>query len=94
MGNVGIYSVGTESVYQIAPFGKTICFVGVSQEGLTREILAKHNCLDYTDSSHSSHVQGTCFTSRDALSRDTRENSSSFNCLSLHTLSLSLSLSL
>ena len=46
------------------------------------------------NSSHSSHVQGTCIISRDAQSRDTRENSSIFICLSLHTLSFSLSLSL
>ena len=42
------------------------------------------------DSSHSSHVQGTCIISRDAQSRATRENSSVFNCLSLHTHTLSL----
>ena len=45
MGNVGIYSVGTESVYQIVHNGITKCLVGVSQEGLTREILARHSCL-------------------------------------------------
>ena len=39
-------------------------------------------------SSHSSHVQDTCIISRDAQSRATRKNSSVFNCLSLHTLSL------
>ena len=44
-GNVGIYSVGAESVYQIAQSSKTECFVGVSREGLTRELLAKHSCL-------------------------------------------------
>ena len=63
VGNVGIYSVGIESVYQIVQTGKTECFAGVSREGLTHELLAKHSC---TDSSHSSHVQGTCFTSQDA----------------------------
>ena len=42
---MGIYSVGIESMYQIAQFGKTKCFVGVSQESLTRELLAKHSCL-------------------------------------------------
>ena len=42
------------------------------------------------DSSHSSHVQGTCIISRDAQSRATHENSSVFNCLSLHTHTLSL----
>ena len=45
VGNMGIHSVGTESVYQIVQYGKTECFVGASQEGLTCEILAKHNCL-------------------------------------------------
>ena len=45
MGNVGIYSVGTKSVYQIAQSSKTECFASVSQEGLTRELLAQHSCL-------------------------------------------------
>ena len=43
--NVGIYSVGTKSVYQIGQSSKTECFVGVSREGLTHEILAKTSCL-------------------------------------------------
>ena len=42
---MGIYSVGTKSVYQIAHSGKTECFASVSQEGLTRELLAQHSCL-------------------------------------------------
>ena len=42
---VGIYSVGTESVHQIGQSGKTECFVSVSREGLTCELLAKHSCL-------------------------------------------------
>ena len=41
------------------------------------------------NSSHSNHVQGICITSRDAYLRATRENTSVFNALSLHTLSLS-----
>ena len=45
VGNVGIYSVGTKSVYQMAQFGKTECFASVSQEGLTHELLAKHSYL-------------------------------------------------
>ena len=45
MGNVGIYSVGTESVHQIRQSGKTDCFASVSREGLTRELLGKHNYL-------------------------------------------------
>ena len=45
MGNVGIYSVGTETMYQIVQTGRTECLVGVSREGLTHEILARHSCL-------------------------------------------------
>ena len=45
LSNVGIYSVGTESVYQIGQSGKTECFVNVSQEDLTHELLAKHSYL-------------------------------------------------
>ena len=48
VGNMGIYSVGTESVYQIVQFGRTECFAGVSREGLTHEILAKHSCLHFS----------------------------------------------
>ena len=43
--NVGIYSVDTESVYQIGQSGKTERFASVSWEGLTRKLLAKHSCL-------------------------------------------------
>ena len=52
----------------------------------TRENQLSPSC---PDSLHSSHVQGTCIISRDAYSRATRENTSIFNALSLHTLSLS-----
>ena len=45
MGNMGIYSVGTESVYLIVQTGRTECLAGVSREGLTREILATHSCF-------------------------------------------------
>ena len=45
MVNGGIYSVGTKSVYQIWQFSKTECFAGISQEGLTRETLAKTSYL-------------------------------------------------
>ena len=40
-----VYSVGTESVYQIVQIGRIECLAGVLQEGLTREILTKHSCL-------------------------------------------------
>ena len=63
MVNVGIYSVGIESVYQIGKSGKTECFVSVLQGGLTRETQLSPSCLD---SSHSSYVQGTCIISWDA----------------------------
>ena len=43
--NVGIYSVGTEGVYQIGQSSKIECFASVSQEGLTHKLLAKHSCL-------------------------------------------------
>ena len=45
MGNVGIYSVGTKSMYQIVQTGKTKCLAGVSQEGLTCKILTRHSYL-------------------------------------------------
>ena len=45
VGNVGIYSVGAKCVYQIVQSGRTECLAGVSREGLTRKILARHNCL-------------------------------------------------
>ena len=45
VGNNDIYSVGTESVYQIGQSGKTKCFTSVSQEGLACELLEKHSCL-------------------------------------------------
>ena len=46
--------------------------------------------LSCPNSSHSSYVQGTCITSRDAYSRATRENTSIFNLLWVFTHSLSL----
>ena len=45
MGNVGIYSVGTKIMYQIVQTSRTKCIAGVSREGLTCEILARHSCL-------------------------------------------------
>ena len=38
MGNVGIYSVGAESVYQIVQSDRTECLTGVSREDIIREI--------------------------------------------------------
>ena len=45
VGNGGIYSVGTEGVYQIWQFSKTECSTGISVEGLTCETLAEACCL-------------------------------------------------
>ena len=45
VGNVGINSVDTKSVYQKWQSDKTECFASVSREGLTRELLAKYHCL-------------------------------------------------
>ena len=45
MGNVGIYSVGAKGVNQIVQSDRTECLAGVSREGLTREILARHSYL-------------------------------------------------
>ena len=42
---MGIYSVGTESVFLIVQTGKTECLAGISREGVTRKILARHSCL-------------------------------------------------
>ena len=47
VGNIGINSVGTESVYQNWQSGKTECLASVSWEGLTHEILARHSCLHF-----------------------------------------------
>ena len=40
MDNMGINSVGTESVFQTGQTGRTECLASVSREGLTRECLA------------------------------------------------------
>ena len=45
VGNVGIYSVSTESVHQIGQSGKTKYFTGVSWEGLIHETLVKTTYL-------------------------------------------------
>ena len=42
---MGIYSVGTESVYLIVQTGRIECLTGVSRKSLTHEILTRHNYL-------------------------------------------------
>ena len=44
VGNVSIYSVGKDMVYQIWQNNKIECFTGISRKCLTREIFAKTNC--------------------------------------------------
>ena len=63
VGNVVIYSVGTESVYQIGQSGKIECFAGKPYPRATHETQLSPS---YPDSSHSSHVQGKCIISGDA----------------------------
>ena len=49
VGNVGINSVGIESVYQKRQSSKTKCFASISREGLTCELLAQQApyCICY-----------------------------------------------
>ena len=91
VGNVGIYSMGIESVYQIEQSGKTKCFASVSLEGLTRELLVKHNylypvltlCIPIICRAHASF--------RGMLSGELPAKTLQYSiCLSLHTHSLSL----
>ena len=91
VGNVGINSVGTKSVYQKWQSGKNRmfrgCLVGRPYPRDTHKNQLSPSC---PDSSHSNHVQGTCITSWDVYSWATHENTSVFNALSLHTHTLSL----
>ena len=92
VGNVGIYSVGTESVYQIGQSGKTEFFVSVSREGLTHELLAKHS---YIHPILTLRIPVMCrahasFRGMFSHELSTKTLQSSI-CLSLHTHTLSLS---
>ena len=92
MGNVGIYSVGTESVYQIGQYGKTECFTSVPREGLTCELLVKHS---YHHPVLTLRIPVMCRAHAlfcGMLSRELpMKTLQSSICLSLHTHSLSLS---
>ena len=99
VGNRGIYSVGKVSVYQIWQFSKAECFVGISQEGLTRETLMKTSCLHPI---LTFRILVMCRAHASLRGKPTRElpvkTALVFNCLEFshthtHTLSLSLSLS-
>ena len=90
MGNVSIYSVGTESVYQIQQSGKNECFASASREGLTRELFAKHSCLHPILTLHIIVICGAHASFSRKLSRELpAETLQSSICLSLHTISLS-----
>ena len=92
VGNVGIYSVGTESVYQIGQSGKTEFFVSVSREGLTHELLAKHSYIHPILTLRIPVMCRAHASFRGMLSHklSTKTLQSSI-CLSLHTHTLSLS---
>ena len=92
VGNVGIYSVGTEIVYQIGQSGKTEFFVSVSREGLTHELLAKHSYIHPILTLRIPVMCRAHASFRGMLSHklSTKTLQSSI-CLSLHTHTLSLS---
>ena len=91
MGNVGIYSVGTESVYQIGQSGKIECFASVSWEGLTHELLAKHSCLHPVLTLRIPVMCRAHASFRGMLSHELPAKTLQPSiCLSLHILSLSL----
>ena len=91
LGNVGIYNVGTESVYQIGQSGKTKCFASVSREGLTRELLAKNSCLHPVLTLRIPVMCRAYASFHGMLSHKLLAKTlQSSICLSLHTLSLPL----
>ena len=88
MGNVGVYSVGAESVYQIVQSSKTECLAGVSRAGRpypqdTRETQLSPSVLTF-------RIPVMCRAHallRGMLSHEIPAKTSSiFNSLSLHTL--------
>ena len=90
VGNVGIYSVGTKSVYQIGQSSKTECFASVSREGLTCELLAKHSYLHPILTLRIPVMCRAHASFRRMLSRElSAKTLQSLICLSFHTLSFS-----
>ena len=83
-------------MYQIGHSGKTECFVSVLREGLTRELLVKHNCLHlsslFTFQSCVGHMYH--FARCLVVSYSRKLFSLQFAWVFTHSLSLSLSLSL
>ena len=90
IGNLGIYSMSIESVYQIGQSGKTECFTSVLLDDLTRELLAKHSCLHLVLTLRILVMCRAYASFRGMLSRElpTKTLQSSI-WLSLHTHSLS-----
>ena len=85
MGNVSIYSVGTESVYQIAQSGKTKCFAGKPYLQVTRKIQLSPSVLTLRIPVMCRAHASLCRM----LSRKLPAKTSLvFNSLSFHTLSL------
>ena len=97
MGNVGIYSVGTENVYKKWQFSKTECFTGISQEGLTHKTLVKYSCLHSIPTLHIPVMCKAHVSLRGMLTRElptkTLQSSICLESSLTHSLSLSLSLS-
>ena len=92
VGNVGIYSVGIESVDQIGQSGKTECFASVLRKGLTRKLLMKHNYLHPVLTLYIPVMCRVNASFRGMLSCELPAKTlQSSICLILHTLSLSLS---
>ena len=86
---MGIYSVGTESVYQIVQTGRIECLAGVSGEGLTYKILARHSCLHPVLTLRIPVMCKAHASLRRMLSRKIPARTLLASiCLSLHTLSL------
>ena len=87
--------MGTENVYQIGQFGKTECFASISLESLTRELLAKHNCLHPVLTLCIPVMCRAYASFRGMLTRKLPAKTlQSSICLSLHTHTDTLSLSL
>ena len=89
VGNMGINSVGIDSMYQKWQFSKTECFVGISREGLTCETFAKPSCHQPVLTLRIPIMCGAHTSLRGKLTRELPAKTALvFNCLeSSHSLS-------
>ena len=88
--NVSIYSMGTESVYQIRQSSKIECFVSVLRKSLTCKLLAKDSCLHLVLTLCIPVMCRAHASFRRMLNRELPGKTlQSSICLSLHTLSFS-----